>query len=144
MTILLQINLNCVSNYGILLICFQELLCFFEEMLDESEAYLMVWISYNFKNKREDRALESSLWVWKNYTLKWAYHQQAMLLLPGSNKSVKVYNLIYLFGRFSDYNLAATVVLYHEKRGISKKDSTKTLALNVPLTFKTYLLSQWC
>lgn len=97
-------------------------------MLDESEAYVMVWISYNFKNKREDRALESSLWVWKNYTLKWTDHLQAMLLLPGSNKSVKVYNLIYLFERFSDYNLAATIVLYHEKRGISKKDSTKTLA----------------
>lgn len=43
-------------------------------MLDESEAYVMVCISYNFKNKREDRALESSLWVWKNYTLKWTDH----------------------------------------------------------------------
>lgn len=89
----------------------------------ESEAYVMGWIYYSSKNKREDRALESLLWMWENYTVKWADHcsQQAMLLLPGSNKAVKVYNLIYLSERFSDNDLAATMVLYLEKEVFQRK-----------------------
>lgn len=43
-------------------------------MLNESEVYVMVWISHNFMNKREDKALESSLWVWESCTVKWADH----------------------------------------------------------------------
>lgn len=47
---------------------------FFLGSVYESEAYVMGWIYYSSKNKREDRALESLLWVWENYTVKWADH----------------------------------------------------------------------
>lgn len=61
----------------------------------------MVWVSYNFKNKREGRALESSLWVWENCAVKWADHFIASNVTAAkySTKAVKVYNLIYLFSK---------------------------------------------
>jgi len=43
-------------------------------VLCESEVYVMAWISYSFKNKREDRALETLPWIWENYVMKWADH----------------------------------------------------------------------
>lgn len=92
-------------------------------MLCESEVYVMPWISYSFKYKRENRGLENSPWIWENYTMKWADRcsQQVMLLLPSSDKAVKVDNAIYHFESFSDYDLAATMVLYIEKEAFQRK-----------------------